>query len=109
MSLLMLYNSEMINDLPFPDDLKKDISAASEILLREGCTEIYIFGSIAQGSFTNESDIDIAAVGLPKNRFFVAYGLLLSQIHRPVDLVALDYDSDFGRILIERGLLRRVA
>jgi hypothetical protein len=29
-------------DLTLPDDLKRDISLAAEILLNEGCKEVYI-------------------------------------------------------------------
>jgi len=96
-------------DLTLPDDLKRDISLAAEMLLGEGCKEVYIFGSVARGIFTAESDIDIATIGLPKSKFFSAYGLLLSKLHRQVDLVGLDYDQDFGRRLREEGSLTRVA
>lgn len=56
-----------------------------------------------------DSDIDIATVGLPKDQFFATYGQMLSEVHRHVDLVALDYDQDFGSRLKEEGLLTRVA
>lgn len=96
-------------DLALPEDLKQDIALATEILLGEGCTEIYLFGSIARGTFTSESDIDIATFGLPKRKFFSVYGQLLAKLHRHVDLVGLDYDQDFGRRLKEKELLTRVA
>jgi predicted nucleotidyltransferase len=96
-------------DPALPDDLKRDISLAAGILLREGCKEVYVFGSIARGTYTPESDIDIATIGLPKSKFFSAYGLLLSKLHRQVDLVGLDYDQDFGRSLRAEGSLARVA
>jgi len=96
-------------DSTLPEDLKEDISLATNILLREGCKEIYVFGSVARGTLTPESDIDIATVGLPKSRFFAVYGQLLAELHRQIDLVGLDYDQDFGRRLKERGLLTRVA
>ncbi|MCX7038161.1 MAG: nucleotidyltransferase domain-containing protein [Spirochaetes bacterium] len=96
-------------DPTLPDDLKRDISLAAEILLREGCKEVYVFGSVARGTYTPESDIDIATIGLPKSKFFSAYGLLLSKLHRQVDLAGLDYDQDFGRSLRAEGSLTRVA
>jgi predicted nucleotidyltransferase len=92
-----------------PRELEKDVSTATRILLAEGCKEIYLFGSIAKGSTTEASDIDIATVGLPKDRFFRVYGTLLSSLHRHIDLVALDYDTDFGRQLKATGTLTRVA
>ncbi len=90
-------------------ELEKDIALAREILIAEGCREIYLFGSVAKGSFSSTSDIDIATVGLAKDRFFRAYGTLLSKLHRHVDLVGLDFDTDFGRQLKETGVLTRVA
>ena len=99
----------MLLDLALPEDLKKDISLAAEILVENGCREVYVFGSIANGSFTADSDIDLAAVGLPKNRFFSAYGQIISRLHRHVDLIGLDYNTDFGDMLKQAGNLSRVA
>ena len=96
-------------DSLLPEQIRKEISLAADILMKEGCREVYLFGSLASGSYTEKSDIDIATVGLPKQSFFSAYGKLLSFIERPVDLVPLDYDTDFGRMLIEKGVLTRVA
>ena len=99
----------MLSELSLPEDLKKDISIAAEILMQDGCREVYIFGSLAKGTFSAESDIDLAIVGLPKERFFSAYGRILLQVRRRVDLVGLDYDSDFGNRLRSVGTLSRVA
>jgi predicted nucleotidyltransferase len=99
----------MLSELSLPEDLKKDISVAAEILMQDGCREVYIFGSLAKGTFSPESDIDLAIVGLPKERFFSAYGRILSQVRRRVDLVGLDYGSDFGNRLRSVGILSRVA
>jgi predicted nucleotidyltransferase len=99
----------MTVDLPLPEEMKKTIAAATEILLSEGCREVYVFGSVASGTYTADSDIDLATVGLPKERFFASYGRILSQIKRAIDLVALDYDQDFGDRLKATGTLTRVA
>jgi len=99
----------MIADLTLPEDLKNAISIAAEILLHDGCKEVYVFGSVAKGTFTASSDIDLATVGLPKDRFFASYGRILSKVRRTVDLVALDYDQDFGNRLKAAGTLTRVA
>ena len=99
----------MLSDLSLPEDLKRDIALATKILIEDGCKEVYVFGSIAKGSYTSNSDIDIATVGLPKQRFFAAYGRILANVRRQVDLVGLDYDMDFGNRLKEVGTLSRVA
>jgi len=92
-----------------PEDIQKDINIAKDILLREGCKEIYIFGSLVEGNYTEISDIDIATVGLSKSKFFRVYGELLEKLNRPIDLVALDFENDFSRILKETGRFERVA
>ena len=99
----------MLSDLRLPEELTRDISAATEILVQDGCKEVYIFGSIASGTYTSDSDIDLATVGLPKDRFFATYGRILSTVRRHVDLVGLDYDTDFGNRLRQMGPLSRVA
>lgn len=92
-----------------PNDIRKDIDMAKEILLREGCKEIYIFGSIVNGNYTEISDIDIATVGLSKSKYFKVYGELLEKLSRPIDLVGLDYENDFSRVIKETVKLERVA
>ena len=92
-----------------PEDIRKDIDIAKNILLREGCKEIYIFGSIVNGDYTEVSDIDIAAVGLSKSKYFKVYGELLEKLSRPIDLVGLDYENDFSRVIKETEKFERVA
>lgn len=99
----------MTVELNLPADLRNAISVAAEILLHDGCKEVYLFGSIAKGTFTANSDVDLATVGLPKDKFFSSYGRILSQVRAKVDLVALDYDQDFGNRLKAAGTLTRVA
>ena len=53
-----------------PESHRKDIRTAVDILREEGCKEIYLFGSLVNGDFTGELDIDLAVKGLEK-RFFL--------------------------------------
>jgi predicted nucleotidyltransferase len=99
----------MLEHLSIPDELKRDISIAAEILLSDGCREVYLFGSLANGDYTPESDIDLATVGLPKERFISSYAKILSRIRRRVDLIPLDYDQDFGNRVKNSGVIARVA
>jgi predicted nucleotidyltransferase len=99
----------MTVDMNLPAELRNAISVAAEILLQDGCKEVYLFGSVAKGTFTGDSDVDLATVGLPKEKFFSSYGRILSQVRARVDLVALDYDQDFGNRLKAAGTLTRVA
>ena len=99
----------METDLAVPAGLRKDLSEAVEILTHYGATEVYLFGSLARGGADEDSDIDIATVGVPKNRFFAAYGELLMKLDHAFDLIGLDYDNEFTRRLRSEGSLRRVA
>ncbi len=97
------------SEVNLPSDFKNDVNIAVDILLRYGANEVYLFGSLARGENRSGSDIDIATVGLPKNRFFAAYGELLTELRHPVDLVGLDYDNDFAREVRMQGGILRVA
>lgn len=89
-------------------DLNSDLLKAEEILKNNGCTEMYLFGSVIEGKAGEHSDIDIAVKGIPKNKFFCIYGKILSQLKHPVDLICLDYSNEFTDFLINSGGLKRV-
>jgi predicted nucleotidyltransferase len=94
----------------FPKEYSDDIDKGIQILKQAGATEIFIFGSLADtGRAETASDIDIAARGIPKSKFFEVYGLLLTSLEHQVDLVCLDYNTPFAELLIEKGTLYRVA
>ena len=99
----------MALEVEVPARLHKDLSEAIEILKRFGATEIFLFGSLARGTSAEASDIDLATVGLPKDRFFAAYGELLMRLDHQFDLIGLDYENEFTRRLRSEGILRRVA
>ena len=92
-----------------PKDIVDDIELAKSIILSAGAEEIYIFGSIADGNFSEESDIDIAIIGLEKKKFFQVYGELLSHLKRSVDIVGLDYHTDFSTQIKKESNFIRVA
>ncbi len=97
------------SEVALPPDIQRDVEIAVRVLISHGAREVYLFGSVAARREREGSDIDIAAVGLPKDRFFAAYGHLLMEMQHNVDLVGLDYDSEFARELREHGVLLRVA
>lgn len=55
---------------------REDFEKAIRILREEGCREIYLFGSIALGEGSENSDLDFGIRGYPKERFFSIYGRL---------------------------------
>lgn len=90
-------------------EIEKDLDTAITYLQSIGCTEIFIFGSVATGSATGESDLDIAVRGIDPAQFFFVYGELLTRLSRPVDLIDLDIQKRFGQQLLDTDSLRRVA
>ena len=82
---------------------------AIKILKEEGCEEIYLYGSIAEDRFDEESDIDLAVKGIPSGEFFRVLGRLMLELDHPVDLVDLENDEDFSRFLKEEGELIRAS
>lgn len=80
-----------------------------EALLAYGATEIYLFGSTAQGTSRPESDVDVAVVGLPEDEYYRAVGEAMLLLRRPVDVVDLNADTLFTQHLRQSGKLHRVA
>jgi predicted nucleotidyltransferase len=96
--------------MTFPDEYRQDIEAAVSLLKSEGCTEVYLFGSLAEGRPPHaRTDLDIAVKGLPRTRFFEIYGRLMLALAHPVDLVDLDAETPFTLTLVEQGSMHRVA
>jgi predicted nucleotidyltransferase len=92
-----------------PIELQSEINIAKQIILEAGAKEIYIFGSIAGGFYSDDSDLDLATIGLERSKFFQVYGELLSKLNRGFDLIGLDYRTDFSEQLKITGTLVRVA
>lgn len=94
--------------MDLPEEYKSDLENAISILKKEKCSEIYLFGSLANGTYDIDSDIDLAVKGLQKNDFFHVYGLLLENLKHSFDLIGLDYENDFSSEIINQGNLIRV-
>lgn len=86
-----------------------DLSRAVKILQEEGCSEIFLFGSVARGEAHAESDLDLAVSGCPRGRFFSLIGRLLVELEHPVDLVNLDMQAALAQYLKQEGLLVKIA
>jgi predicted nucleotidyltransferase len=91
-----------------PETHRKDIHRAVEILRGGGCSQVFLFGSLASGGATWSSDIDIAVRGCPTGTFFHLLGKLMLELDHQVDLVSLDYQDGFARHLEEEGELYRI-
>ena len=95
----------MSKEVQFPEPYKRAIRRAAEILKQAGCTEVFLFGSLAAGKVKEKSDIDLAVRGCPKGEFFLLFGRLLLELDHPVDLVNLDSQDNFARYLEREGEL----
>jgi predicted nucleotidyltransferase len=95
-------------NMTIPEAFQQDIDRAVRILKEEGCAEIFLFGSGAEGKVSERSDIDLAVRGCPPGHFFRALGRLLWELHHPVDLINLDMRDSFAQYLQKKGVLRQV-
>jgi len=97
----------VLNKLPY--SFKADIKKAIDILRAYGCSEIYIFGSLTNNSFNDESDIDIAIKGIKPELFFRAYSDLMIELEHSVDLINMETQKRFIDLLTEIKEIIRVA
>lgn len=88
--------------------MKRKIERAAAALKSYGAREVYIFGSLAEGTFTRHSDVDMAVTGLPPGVFFSAMSDAHEILMRPFDLIDLDDGSLFSEYLKKEGLLLHV-
>jgi len=91
------------------DDLMVLINKAAEALKSFGATEVYLFGSVATGTNTKDSDIDLAVAGLPPESFFEAMGRAEDILNDEIDLIDLDEQNPFTNYLKMKGNMLRVA
>jgi predicted nucleotidyltransferase len=95
-------------NIAVPEVFQEDIHRAVRILREEGCSEVFLFGSGAEGTVRDGSDIDLAIRGCPQGAFFHLLGRLLWELEHPVDLVNLDTQDAFVQYLQREGGLVQV-
>ena len=92
------------------EELHEQIAEAARILREFGATEVYVFGSAAEGTMDEYSDIDLAASGLRPQAFYEAWARAAEAIEgRETDLIDLDEGGLFVEHLKTNGKLHRVA
>lgn len=98
---------EKLNNLP--NSYQEDIKKAIEILKENGAEEVFIFGSIANGKFNENSDIDIAVKGLNEKDFYKVASILMFELENEFDLIDLDdKENRFSQMLLKVGGLLKV-
>jgi predicted nucleotidyltransferase len=71
--------------------LRARVPAAIDLLrTRYGATDVLLFGSLATGSATEQSDVDLAVRGIAPDHYFRALADLMALFCAPVDLVRLE-------------------
>jgi predicted nucleotidyltransferase len=95
-------------EINIPAKYKNDIEIATDLLKKEGCQSIYLFGSLVTGKNHDQSDIDIGIRGLPKGKFFEVYARLYFDLENKIDLVNFDTNSDFYLMLNRIGELVQI-
>jgi len=85
-----------------PEKYKKDIEKAVEILKNRGCTEVYLFGSLADGNYHENSDIDLGVKGLAGRIYFKTWAEIDRAVNTEIDLVDFDGDdNDFAKFIFQ--------
>jgi predicted nucleotidyltransferase len=90
-------------ELNIPMKYQKDIEIAKNLLKKEGCQSVYLFGSMVTGKIHQNSDIDIGIKGLPPGTFFHVYAKLDDSLSADVDLVDFDANYKFYNLLSSLG------
>ncbi len=88
------------------------IEVGASVLRRHGATAVYVFGSRARGTARSDSDVDLAAWGIPGNKYWEVYADLQDEVSVGAHLVLLEDGSPFAKHIlekIERGWAKRVA
>lgn len=98
---------KQLNNLPY--SYQEDIKKATKILKENGVKEVFIFGSIANGKFNENSDIDIAVKGLNEKDFYKVASILMFELENEFDLIDLDDKKNrFSQMLLKVGGLLKV-
>jgi predicted nucleotidyltransferase len=91
------------------EETRRQVEAAASVLKDAGAKAVYVFGSVGEGSDTDDSDIDLAVSGLPAEGYFHAIGEAMMAVSRPIDVIDLDESNPFTEYLRKKGKLLRVA
>jgi predicted nucleotidyltransferase len=86
-----------------PQQYRADIETAKSYLAGQGCTGVYLFGSLVTGNARPDSDIDLGVKGLPPEKYFRVFSALDRQTEHKIDMVDFDSDSDFYETLDSLG------
>ena len=81
---------------------EKDKQRVFEISKKYHVQRVLLFGSSLRDDQT-AADIDLAIEGIRPEDFFGYYGELMLALSKPVDLIDLEGDSQFKRLIRREG------
>lgn len=79
-----------------------DMAAILRYAKKYNVSEVYLFGSSIEREDAN--DIDIGIRGILPELFFDFYGELLLELSKPLDIVDLNEDNSFNRLVMKEGV-----
>jgi predicted nucleotidyltransferase len=91
-----------------PQRYQDDVKLAVNYLKSEGCSAVYLFGSIVTGKTHDDSDIDIGVKGLPPKKFIRTYSILNDKLSNKIDLVDFDINVSFFELLNSLGEVEKI-
>jgi len=74
----------------------------------EGCTAIFLFGSLVTGKYSDSSDIDLGIMGLPPRKYIRTYSKLNNIIKNRFDLTDFDENIDLYNMLYSIGEVEKI-
>ena len=80
-----------------------DKSQILQLAKKYGAAQVVLFGS-SLARDDEAHDIDLAVRGIHPSKFFKLYGELILALSKPVDLIDLDRDTPFSRMVTREGV-----
>jgi len=80
-----------------------DMEIIQLLAKKYGATRILLFGSTLHAGGSGH-DIDLGVSGISARDFFAFCGELMFEAGKPVDVVNLDKDSKFTRLIVKEGI-----
>jgi predicted nucleotidyltransferase len=103
--LVYIHNMNLAN---IPEKYRLDIEKATVCLKEEGCSAIFLFGSLVTGKYVDTSDIDFGIMGLSPRKFIPTYSKLNNLIDSRFDLIDFDENIDLYNLLYSIGEVEKI-
>jgi predicted nucleotidyltransferase len=91
-----------------PVRYRKDIETITDLLKKEGCKSVFLFGSMVTGKIHRNSDIDIGIKGLPPEKYFNVYSKIYGNFSTEIHLVDFDLENRMYSVLDDLGEIIKI-